>query len=217
MRQLYTLVRLHVGSATSKRGILFPEANLNDSACLASHSGQDVFSLESGDLESQIYFTSRTVSGSKSLFASDAGSHQPLPMVPCSSVARFISPAALCLGARVSSLLTPEAANRCQLPLQLRRQIYFASRTLSGSTNLFAFVTGSRRPLPTVHRSSVAKFISPAALCLGARVSSLLTPEPSNPCQLCLAAPSPNLFHQPHFVWEQNSAPLERHIGWTYK
>src|SRR5271166_6559053 len=140
MRQLYTLVRLHVGSATSKRGILFHEANLNDSACLASHSGQDAFSLESGDLESQIYFTSRTLSGSKSLFASDAGSRQPLPMVPCSALAGFISPAALCLGARVSSLLTPEAANRCQ-------------------------------------RS--------------------------------LAALSPDLFHQPHFVWEQESVRVD--------
>jgi hypothetical protein len=143
MRQLYTLVRLHVGSATSKRGILFPEANLNDSACLASHSGQDVFSLESRDLESKIYFTSRTVSGSKSLFASDAGSHQPLPMVPCSSVARFISPAALCLGARVSSLLTPEVPTVANGPLQLRRQIYFTSRTLSGSKSLFALTPGA--------------------------------------------------------------------------
>jgi hypothetical protein len=95
---------------------------------------------------------------------------------------RFISPAALCLGARVSSLLTPEAANRCQLPLQLRRQIYFASRTLSGSKSLFASDAGS-----------------------------------ANRCQRSLAAPSPDLFHQPHFVWEQNSAPLERRIGWTYK
>src|SRR5208283_3082627 len=38
------------------------------------------------------------------------------------------------------------------------------------------------------------RFISPAALCLGARVSSLLTPEAAIPCQLALAAPSLNLF-----------------------
>jgi hypothetical protein len=49
------------------------------------------------------------------------------------------------------------------------------------------------------------RFISPAALCLGARVSSLLTPEAANRCQWSLAALSPDLFHQPHFVWEQQS------------
>ena len=53
-----------------------------------------------------------------------------------------------------------------------------------------------------------SKFISPVALCLGTRVSSLLTPEAANRCQLVLAAPSPDLFHQPHFVWEQESLPL---------
>ena len=84
-------------------------------------------------------------------------------------------------------------------------EFYFTSRTLSGSKSLFAFDTGSRHPLPTGPCSSVAKFISPIALCLGTRVSSLLTPEAANPCQLALAAPSPNLFHQPHFVWEQES------------
>src|SRR5271157_2608157 len=129
---------------------------------------------------------------------------------------RFISPAALCLGARVCSLLTPEAANRCHGPLQLRRQIYFTSRTLSGSKTVFASDAGSRQPLPTVPCSSVARFISPAALCLGARVCSPLTPEAANSCQRALAAPSPNLFHQPHFVWEQNSPPLGRRYGWTY-
>src|SRR5271157_4403852 len=84
-------------------------------------------------------------------------------------------------------------------------QFYFTSRTLSGSKGLFVLDTGSRHPLPTGSCSSVAKFISPAAFCLGARVSSLLTPEAAIPRQLALAAPSPNLFHQPHFVWEQES------------
>ena len=32
---------------------------------------------------------------------------------------------------------------------------------------------------------------------------------------MALAAPAPDLFHQPHFVWEQNSSPLERRYGWT--
>src|SRR5208337_406767 len=80
----------------------------------------------------------------------------------------------------------------------------------------FAFDTGSRQPLPTGPCSSVARFISPAALCLGTRVCSPLTPEAANSCQRALAAPSPNLFHQPHFVWEQNSPPLGRRYGWTY-
>ena len=155
--------------------------------------------------ESQFYFTSRTLSGNKSLFALDAGSRHPLPTGPCSSVAKFISPAALCLGTRVSWLLTPEAAISCQLPLHRHRQIYFTSRTLSGNKSPFAVDAGSRHPLPTGPCSSVAKFISPAALCLGTRVSSLLTPEAAIPCQLALASPSPNLFHQPHFVWEQES------------
>src|SRR5208337_1600896 len=84
-------------------------------------------------------------------------------------------------------------------------QFYFTSRTLSGSKSLFAFDTAGRHPLPTGPCSSFAKFISPAALCLGTRVSSLLTPEAAIPCQLALAAPSPDLFHQPHFVWEQES------------
>src|SRR5271157_3813707 len=95
-------------------------------------------------------------------------------------------------------------------------QVYFTSRTLSGNVSPSALDAGSRHPLPTGPCSSVARFISPAALCLGARVSSLLTPEAANSCQLALAAPSPDLFHQPHFVWEQNSPPLERRYGWTY-
>src|SRR5208337_1483710 len=65
--------------------------------------------------ESQFYFTSRTLSGSKSLFAFDTASRHPLPTGPCSSVDKFISLAALCLGTRVSSFLTPQAANSCQL------------------------------------------------------------------------------------------------------
>src|SRR5208337_2027800 len=80
----------------------------------------------------------------------------------------------------------------------------------------FPVDTVCRHPLPTGPCSSVAKFISPAALCLGTRVSSFCTPQAANPCQLALASPSPNLFHQPHFVWEQNSPPLERRYGWTY-
>jgi hypothetical protein len=88
-------------------------------------------------------------------------------------------------------------------------QFYFTSRILSGSESLFAFDIGSRQLLPTGPCSSVAKFISPAALCLGARVSSLLTSEAANSCQLALAAPSPDLFHQPHFVWEQESVRVD--------
>src|SRR5208337_2706418 len=93
-------------------------------------------------------------------------------------------------------------------PLQLHRQIYFTSRTLSGNMSPFPVDTGSRHPLPTGPCGSVAKFISPAALCLGTRVSSLMTPEAAMPCQLAFAAPSPDLFHQPHFVWEQESLRL---------
>src|SRR5271157_4420851 len=87
-------------------------------------------------------------------------------------------------------------------------QFYFTSRTLSGNVSPFAVDTGSRHPLPTGPCGSVAKFISPAALCLGTRVSSLMTPEAAIPCQPALAAPSPDLFHQPHFVWEQESLRL---------
>jgi hypothetical protein len=95
-------------------------------------------------------------------------------------------------------------------------QIYFTSRTLSGNKSPFAFDTGNSPLLPTGRCIAIARFISPAALCLGARVSSLLTPEAAIPRQLALASPSPDLFHQPHFVWEQNSPPLERRYGWTY-
>jgi hypothetical protein len=54
----------------------------------------------------QIYFTSRTLSGNKSLFAFDTGSRHPSPTGPCIAVARFISPAALCLGAEFSASRT---------------------------------------------------------------------------------------------------------------
>src|SRR5664280_2751235 len=49
---------------------------------------------------------------------------------------------------------------------------------------------------------SVVTFISPAALCLGTRVSAFLTPEASNSCQMALASPSPTLFYQSHFDWD---------------
>ena len=84
-------------------------------------------------------------------------------------------------------------------------QIYFTSRTLSGNKSPFAFDTGSRPLLPTGPCIAIAKFISPAALCQGTRVSSLLAPETAHSCQLAVASPSPDLFHQPHFVWEQES------------
>src|SRR5271165_506464 len=84
-------------------------------------------------------------------------------------------------------------------------QFYFTSRTLSGNVSPFAVDTGSRQLSPTGPYIGIAKFISPAALCLGTRVSSPLTPEVANSCQPTLASPSPNLFHQPHFVWERES------------
>jgi hypothetical protein len=85
----------------------------------------------------------------------------------------------------------------------LESQIYFTSRTVSGTKSLFASDAESCRRLPMVRCTSVAKFISPAALCLRARVSWLLTPEAGNRQRWSLAAPSPDLFHQPRFVWEQ--------------
>src|SRR5271165_2875084 len=84
-------------------------------------------------------------------------------------------------------------------------QIYFTSRTLSGNVTPFAVDTESCQLLPNGPCISVARFISPAALCLGTRVPSLLTPEAASSCRMALASPSPNLFHQPHFVWEQES------------
>jgi len=89
------------------------------------------------------------------------------------------------------------------------RKIYFTDRTLSRNKGLFAFDTGRRHLLPMIPWGSVVTLISPAALCLGTRVSSLLTPEGSNSCQMALAAPSPTLFHQSHFDWnlERFSVP----------
>ena len=81
------------------------------------------------------------------------------------------------------------------------RKIYFTNRTLSRNKGLLAFDTGRRHLLPMVPWGSVVTFISPAALCLGSRVSSLLTPEGSDSCQMALASPSPTLFHQSHFEW----------------
>src|SRR5271157_1162968 len=86
-------------------------------------------------------------------------------------------------------------------------QIYFTSRTLSGNKSLCALDAGSRQLLPTGPCIAVARFISPAALCLGTRFSSLLRPEAASSCQPALASPSPDLFHQPHFVWERESLP----------
>src|SRR5271165_4219448 len=50
-------------------------------------------------------------------------------------------------------------------PLHRRRQIYFTSRTLSGNVSRFAVDAGSRQLLRTGPYSSIARFISPAALC----------------------------------------------------
>ena len=51
--------------------------------------------------ESELYFTSRTLSGNKSLFSPlTPEAAEVWPNFPCTSAAKFISPAALCLGAR---------------------------------------------------------------------------------------------------------------------
>src|SRR5271166_599232 len=78
------------------------------------------------------------------------------------SLARFISPIALCLGTRVSWLLIPDAGICCQWSLGVRRHIYFTSRTLSGIKSLFAFTpeaSNSRQmalasPSPTLFHQS---------------------------------------------------------------
>src|SRR5271157_943031 len=149
IRQPFTLARLYVGAGlrSGEYSFLEPTSMVLLTWRLMPAEVHPRWNREAW--ESQFYFTSRTLSGNKSLLALDAGSHHPLPTGPCSSVAKFISPAALCLGTRVSGLLTPEATNFCRLALQFHRQIYFASRTLSGSKSLFAFDTGSHQLLPT--------------------------------------------------------------------
>ena len=89
------------------------------------------------------------------------------------------------------------------------RKIYFTNRILSRNKGLLAFDTGRRHLLPMVPWGSVVTIISPAAVCLGTRASSLLTPEASNSRQMALASPSPTLFHQSHFDWnlERFSVP----------
>ena len=45
--------------------------------------------------ESEFYFTSRTLSENENPFALHTGTPRALPMVPCNSVAKLISPIAL--------------------------------------------------------------------------------------------------------------------------
>jgi len=92
---------------------------------------------------------------------------RPCQPALCIAIAKFISPAALCLGTTVPSFLPPEAAALADWSLQLYRQIYFTSRTLSGNVSHFALDAGSRPPLPTGPCIDIATFISLAALCLG--------------------------------------------------
>src|SRR5271157_1485236 len=115
IRQPFTLARLYVGAGlrSGEYSFLEPTSMVLLTWRLMPAEVHPRWNREAW--ESQFYFTSRTLSGNKSLFALDAGSRHPLPTALAAPVARFISPAALCLGARVSSLPTPEAANSCQL------------------------------------------------------------------------------------------------------
>src|SRR5208337_3311979 len=118
--------------------------------------------------ESQFYFTSRTLSGNVSRFAVDAGSRQLLPTGPLHR-RRQIYFTSRTLSGNVSRFAV-DAGSRQLLPtgpLHRRRQIYFTSRTLSGNVSPFPVDTGSRNSFPPAPCGSVAKFISPAALCLG--------------------------------------------------
>ena len=95
-----------------------------------------------------------------------------------SSVKRFISPITLWLGNRMS--LGP------------------GSQSHAGSPRAELSLLG-------VVRERLARFISPIALCLGTRGSWLLIPDVGICCQWSLGVPSSHLFHQPHFVWDQES------------
>jgi hypothetical protein len=82
IRQRYTFVRFHPGSAASKRRLLSLVANPNDSDRLASHARRDAYSLNRETWESEIYFAYNILTGRKSLFPSDMGSRQALPNRP---------------------------------------------------------------------------------------------------------------------------------------
>src|SRR5208337_5012372 len=125
--------------------------------------------------ESQFYFTSRTLSGSKSLFAFDTASRHPLQLALASpSPNLFHQPHFVWEqeSLRSEHRKPPSLAN---WPLHRHRQIYFTSRTLSGSKSLFVLNTASRQLSPTGPCIAIAKFISPAALCLGAEFSASRT------------------------------------------
>src|SRR5208337_567491 len=117
IQQPYTLVRFHAGCVGSRRRILSLEANRNYSAYLTSHASRSASSLESGDLGITVLFHQPHFVWEQESLGFCHRKPPSLANCPCSSVARFISPAALCLGTRVSSLLTPEAANSCRLAL----------------------------------------------------------------------------------------------------
>jgi hypothetical protein len=94
----------------------------------------------------KIYFTNRTLSRNKGLFAFDPGRRLLLPMVSWGSVVTFISPAALCLETGVFSPLTTEAANSCQLALAARSQDLFHQSHFDWSLERFSVPDAAGRP-----------------------------------------------------------------------
>ena len=86
--------------------------------------------------------------GTRVFLAFDTGRRHLLPMVPWGSVVTFISPAALCLGSRVSSLLTPEGSDSCQMALASPSPTLFHQSHFDWNLERFS-VPGVRRRQPT--------------------------------------------------------------------
>ena len=121
---------------------------------------------------------------------------------------RFLGSKAMILFTR--RLMPAELRLRSDRETQ-KSEIYFTNHTLTGKPDAFPLLGldlpgDSAGRLSVTLRSHGARHLYFTNHTLtGNKSLFAVTPEAANRCQLAIAAPSPNFFHQSHFDWEHES------------